>query len=139
MRKLMSRPNRTAVATVAALIMGSGLAVLPTTASAATYTCHYSYSESSDRGYAGYYSGTTVQPSTTVMTTSGVEAQCLLRLVGHNPGTIDGVFGPNSQTAAKRMQHLLNECCHAGLDEDGKIGRESWPWLRRLAYEALSQ
>jgi peptidoglycan hydrolase-like protein with peptidoglycan-binding domain len=117
----------------AALALGSGLAVLPaTSASAATYTCHYS--TSGDYAHAGYYSGTTVQPSTTVVTTSGIEAQCLLRRSGYNPGTIDGVFGSNSQAAAKAFQKDMNDVFSAGLDEDGKIGKESWPWLRRLAH-----
>ncbi|MDX6315344.1 MAG: hypothetical protein QOF44_4808 [Streptomyces sp.] len=110
----------------AALALGSGLAVLPaTSASAATYTCHYS--TSGDYAYAGYY-------STTVVTTSGIEAQCLLRRSGYNPGTIDGVFGSNSQAAAKAFQKDMNDVFSAGLDEDGKIGKESWPWLRRLAH-----
>ncbi|MDX3803382.1 peptidoglycan-binding domain-containing protein [Streptomyces sp. AK04-3B] len=128
----MSIRKRIALAT-AALALGSGFAVPPAAAaSAATYTCHYS--TSGEYAYAGYYSGTTVQPSSTVVTNSGIEAQCLLRRSGFNPGTIDGVFGSNSKAAAKNMQAGLNECCHAGLDEDGKIGRESWPWLRRLAH-----
>jgi hypothetical protein len=82
-------------------------------------------------GYAGHYSGLTVVPSKTVVTSSGVEAQCLLVRYGdYNPGTIDGVFGPNSQNAMKQFQRDMNSFFGAGLAVDGLPGPASWKWLR---------
>ncbi|TQS44050.1 peptidoglycan-binding domain-containing protein [Cryptosporangium phraense] len=120
--------KRIAVAALT-LALGGGIAVLPASPAAAAYTCHYSRNTF---GYwqAGYYSGTTVQPSTTGVSSAGIEAQCLLKHYGYNPGTIDGVFGPNSQSAARRFQADMNSGWGYDLDVDGKIGPESWPPLR---------
>lgn len=128
----MTLRKRIALA-AAVLALGGGLAVLPATgASATTYTCHYSLS--GDYAYAGYYEDVKVQPSAGVVTAAGIEAQCLLRRSGYNPGTIDGVFGTNSQAAATQFQKDINPYWNADLDEDGKIGPQSRPWLRRLAH-----
>jgi hypothetical protein len=83
------------------------------------------------RGYAGHYSGLTAVPSKTQVTSSGVEAQCLLARYGdYNPGGIDGVFGSNSQRAMKAFQTDMNDIFGAGLSEDGMPGPQSWKWLR---------
>ena len=47
--------------------------------------------------FFGHYSGNSAIPSKTQVTSSGVEAQCILWFTGFNPGTIDGVFGRSSQ------------------------------------------
>ncbi|GAB2825400.1 hypothetical protein GCM10027091_65250 [Streptomyces daliensis] len=82
---------------------------------------------------AGYYNGVTVQPSTTSVSAAGKEAQCILKHKGFSPGTVDGVFGSNSQTAAKKFQARVNVLCQKEvLDVDGKIGPATWPYLREL-------
>lgn len=125
----MTLRTRLAVAG-AVLALGGGLAVLPATAaSAATYTCHNSIG-SDYYWYAGYYSGVTIQPSSSGVSSAGIEAQCLLKHYGYNPGTIDGVFGSTSRAAAKKFQSDMNDIFGAGLTEDGKIGPKSWPLLR---------
>jgi hypothetical protein len=117
----------------AALALGSGLAVLPATgASATTYTCDYS--TDGYWAYAGHYSGTTVQPSSTGVSSAGIEAQCLLDLAGFSPGTIDGVFGTKSQAAAADFQRLANKYYGVTLTVDGEVGPKSWPVLRAHAF-----
>jgi peptidoglycan hydrolase-like protein with peptidoglycan-binding domain len=81
---------------------------------------------------AGYYSGNTVNPSTSSVTAAGKEAQCLLQYQDYNPGTVDGIFGSKSQAAARSFQSNVNRVCKTHLDVDGMIGKESWPHLRRL-------
>ncbi|MFE1288372.1 peptidoglycan-binding protein [Streptomyces sp. NPDC058751] len=81
---------------------------------------------------AGYYSGNTVNPSTSSVTAAGKEAQCLLQYQDYNPGTVDGIFGSKSQAAARSFQSNINRVCKTDLDVDGMIGKESWPHLRRL-------
>jgi peptidoglycan hydrolase-like protein with peptidoglycan-binding domain len=120
---------RTRIAMAAAvLVLGGGVAVLPATSASAAYACNWTKDSRGD-WYAGYYSGNTVQPSTTGVSAAGIEAQCLLKHLHYTP-TIDGVFGPSSQADAKAFQKMENELYHAGLKEDGKIGPKSWPWLR---------
>lgn len=125
----MTMRKRVAVA-AAVLALGGGLAALPSSPAAAAYACHYS--ERGIYAYAGYYSGNTVQPSTTGVSNAGIEAQCLLKAYGYRPGTIDGVFGTNSRSAAKAFQKDMNLAFDAGLDEDGKVGPDTWPWLREM-------
>ncbi|MFF7476928.1 peptidoglycan-binding protein [Streptomyces sp. NPDC008092] len=120
----------------AAIILGSSLATLPTTEAFAA-TCTYVLDASTGYAYAGSYSGLTTQPSTTVVTSAGIEAQCLLKKVGENPGTIDGIFGPKSQAAALQFQKKVNVVANAGLAEDGMVGPKTWPWLRRVAGAAF--
>ncbi|MER7052434.1 MULTISPECIES: peptidoglycan-binding domain-containing protein [unclassified Streptomyces] len=98
---------------------------------AAAYPCDVRMS-SSGRLSAGYYSGTTVAPSSSQVTSAGKEAQCLLQYHGHNPGTIDGIFGRNSQAAAKKFQSTVNYACDTNLAVDGKVGPQTWPHLGRL-------
>jgi peptidoglycan hydrolase-like protein with peptidoglycan-binding domain len=82
-------------------------------------------------GYAGHYNGLTQSPSKTQVTSSGVEAQCLLVRYGdYNPGPIDGVFGSRSQAAMTSFQQDMNAIFGAGLAEDGMPGPASWKWLR---------
>ncbi|MDN3028900.1 peptidoglycan-binding protein [Streptomyces sp. S.PB5] len=52
------------------------------------------------------------------------EAQCLLRRAGISPGEVDGMFGPLTQGAVKRMQK------REGLVVDGIIGPHTWKALR---------
>jgi hypothetical protein len=127
---LTTAHRRTVGIGVAALVVLSGAAISNVgTAHAATYACHVGID---DRGYvsAGYYIGTTIQPSSTSVTAAGKEAQCLLQHYGFNPGTVDGIFGSKSQAAAKRAQQIVNDKCDAGLVEDGKVGPKTWPYLR---------
>ncbi|MFI1223648.1 MULTISPECIES: peptidoglycan-binding protein [unclassified Streptomyces] len=97
----------------------------------AAYPCNVSMS-STGRLSAGYYSGTTVVPSASQVTSAGKEAQCLLQYHGRDPGTIDGIFGRNSQKAAEKFQSTVNYACNTDLAEDGKVGPRTWPHLRRL-------
>lgn len=53
------------------------------------------------------------------------EAQCLLRRAGISPGDIDGIFGPVTERAVRRMQK------RAGLVVDGIVGPHTWKALRR--------
>ncbi|MEV5551681.1 peptidoglycan-binding protein [Streptomyces sp. NPDC052309] len=55
------------------------------------------------------------------------EAQCLLRRAGVSPGEVDGIYGPLTQRAVKRVQK------RAGLVVDGIIGPHTWKALRETA------
>ncbi|MGW2209331.1 peptidoglycan-binding domain-containing protein [Streptomyces sp. NPDC001781] len=101
------------------------------TSTTQAYVCHYSVS--GGKAYAGYYSGNTVIPSSTGVSSSGIEAQCLLKRAKFDPGTIDGVFGTNSKAAAKRFQTLMNNAFGYNIAIDGTVGQETWPALRWYA------
>ena len=125
------RRNIAIALTAATLIAGTiaAPAAFAGPAVAQAYTCHYS--ESGVYAYAGYYSGNTVIPSSSGVSNAGIEAQCLLKKAGFNPGTIDGVFGSNSRAAAKAFQAYLNDRVgYHVLDVDGIVGSETWPELR---------
>jgi len=83
--------------------------------------------------FAGHYSGNTVVPLTGGVSAAGIEAQCLLRQAGYSPGTIDGIFGPNSQAAARSLQSFVNNNFRAGISVDGLPGPQTWPWIRFLS------
>lgn len=73
--------------------------------------------------YAGYSPTCTAllsQPGWDV-----VEAQCLLRHAGFDPGGADGVYGEMTTRAVKRLQEK------AGLATDGLVGPQTWEVLRR--------
>ncbi|WP_267242981.1 helix-turn-helix domain-containing protein [Streptomyces sp. PR69] len=75
--------------------------------------------------YAGY---SLVHNSDIALNGSGwdvVEAQCLLKLHGFDPGEIDGLFGPRTEIAAKRFQAARN------LVQDGIVGPDTLGELRR--------
>ena len=109
----------------------SAASVTTQAAPARTYSCNVRLNGNTYQ--AGYYDGDTVVPSTWGVSAAGVEAQCILAHRGFNPGTIDGVFGPNSRAAMMRFQRFANEF-GAGLDVDGLPGPHSWPWLRVCCY-----
>ncbi|MGA5565636.1 helix-turn-helix domain-containing protein [Streptomyces platensis] len=54
-----------------------------------------------------------------------VEAQCLLRRHGYDPGAVDGVVGGRTLRAVQRLQ------AGAGLPTDGIVGPGTWKALRR--------
>ncbi|SHN26894.1 peptidoglycan-binding protein [Actinacidiphila paucisporea] len=54
-----------------------------------------------------------------------VEAQCLLGYHGFDPGGVDGVIGPKTTRAVKRLQQK------AGLPPDGVVGTQTWQVLRK--------
>ncbi|MEU5718666.1 peptidoglycan-binding domain-containing protein [Streptomyces sp. NPDC020403] len=122
------RRNIATALTAAVLITGTltAPAAFAGTATAQAYTCRFSASE--PYAYAGHYGGTTVVPSSTVVTSAGVEAQCLLTWAGFDPGTIDGVFG--AKAAAKKFQTMMNNAYGYSLATDGIVGSETWPALR---------
>ncbi|MFI1568806.1 peptidoglycan-binding protein [Streptomyces sp. NPDC020490] len=119
--------------TAATLIAGTiaAPAAFAGTTTAQAYTCHYTVS--GGKAYAGYYSGNTVIPSSTGVSSAGIEAQCLLKRAGFDPGTIDGVFGTNSKAAAKKFQTLMNNAFGYAIAIDGIVGSETWPALRWYA------
>ncbi|GAA2930287.1 hypothetical protein GCM10020221_27590 [Streptomyces thioluteus] len=54
-----------------------------------------------------------------------LEAQCLLKHHGYDPGLTDGSYGPRSKAAGERFQkdrHLV---------VDGIVGPDTWAELRR--------
>ncbi|WP_344009314.1 peptidoglycan-binding protein [Streptomyces thermospinosisporus] len=53
------------------------------------------------------------------------EAQCLLRRAGFSPGDIDGIYGPLTERAVKRLQKKYD------LVVDGIVGPHTWGALRR--------
>jgi hypothetical protein len=77
--------------------------------------------------FAGDYSGYTVIPLTTGVSASGIEAQCLLRHAGYSPGTIDGIFGPISQSAAKSLRHSSTTTSTRGSASTACPGRRPGP------------
>lgn len=138
----MSTHRRLALAAVS-FVLGGGLALLPVTAasaapaSATAYSCHYKKSDGYE--YAGHYSGLTVVPSSSTVTSAGIEAQCLLKRMHailpdavSGPGTVDGIFGTRSKASMRSFQRLADRDWGAGLTVDGLPGRNSWPWLRSL-------
>jgi hypothetical protein len=116
------------------LVLGGAFAVVPTTSAFAAYSCGTEVAAGTNYMYSGYYTGTTVQPSSSGVSSAGIEAQCLLKRRGYNPGTVDGIFGTNSQNAAKAFQRRMNSAYRAGLTVDGKVGPRTWPYLRDLDY-----
>nr|WSZ97960.1 peptidoglycan-binding protein [Streptomyces sp. NBC_00857] len=54
-----------------------------------------------------------------------VEAQCLLKRHGFDPGTIDGLFGPTAKSAVREFQIARK------LVSDGIVGPDTWAELRR--------
>nr|WP_269462931.1 peptidoglycan-binding protein [Streptomyces sp. M56] len=85
-----------------------------------TYPCPVK--RENGRAYAGYSTTRTAilsQPGWDV-----VEAQCLLRHLGFDPGGADGVYGENTTRAVKRLQKK------AGLPTDGIVGPHTWQVLR---------
>ncbi|MCF1597330.1 peptidoglycan-binding domain-containing protein [Streptomyces muensis] len=134
---LTATHRRTATVLASLVLLGGtatgGVAAAAETGAiaAAAYPCDVNMSPSG-RLSAGYYNGTTVVPSSSQVTAAGKEAQCLLQYHGHNPGTIDGIFGRTSQAAAKKFQSVVNHACDTNLAEDGKVGPQTWPHLRRL-------
>ncbi|MFG2515055.1 peptidoglycan-binding protein [Streptomyces sp. NPDC048584] len=125
----------------AAALAMSGMAITPATAADASiqaYSCNVTEKSPGNdiddiKYYAGHYSGETIQPSSTSVSAAGAEAQCLLKHKGYNPGTVDGIFGSNSQRAAKNFQASVNELCgERVLDVDGKVGPRTWPYLRQV-------
>nr|WP_254407111.1 peptidoglycan-binding protein [Streptomyces sp. GMY02] len=54
-----------------------------------------------------------------------VEAQCLLRQHGFDPGVVDGLYGPASKEAVRKFQAARR------LVEDGIVGPDTWAELRR--------
>ncbi|CAL9502739.1 hypothetical protein SUDANB150_03434 [Streptomyces sp. enrichment culture] len=55
------------------------------------------------------------------------EVQCLLARAGLSPGEVDGIFGPMTQRAVKRVQK------RHGLVVDGIVGPHTWKALRGKA------
>ncbi|GGT33590.1 glycoside hydrolase domain-containing protein [Streptomyces chromofuscus] len=50
-------------------------------------------------------------------------AQCLLQAAGYDPGTPDGIFGPDTATATRNFQSSR------GLSADGVVGPRTWTAL----------
>ncbi|MDQ1047655.1 peptidoglycan-binding protein [Streptomyces sp. V4I2] len=91
-------------------------------AAAPTYTCHPERSDG--RWYAG------ISRTRDAILADGhagpevAEAQCLLRRAGVSPGVVDGIFGPHTERAVKRVQQ------REGLVVDGIVGPHTWEVLR---------
>ena len=127
---------------LSALFIGGALAIAPA-AQAAPAIAHTSVSPATVYACtvnivngikeAGYYSGNTVTPATNQVTSSGKEAQCILKVMGYPVGNVDGEFGPNSQAAMKDFQRDVNSAeGKTVLSVDGFPGPKSWPYLRTV-------
>ncbi|MGW4438660.1 peptidoglycan-binding domain-containing protein [Streptomyces sp. NPDC004596] len=130
---MVLRKNMTLALTAATLIAGTlfAPAAFAGSTTAQAYTCRYTVS--AGRAYAGYYSGNTVIPSSTGVSSAGIEAQCLLKRAKFDPGTIDGVFGTDSRAATRKFQTLMNNAFGYNITVDGIVGSETWPALRWYA------
>jgi len=62
----------------------------------------------SPSGYAQRREGVTVVPLLGGVGAARIEAQCILLKAGFNPGTVDGIFGPRSRSAARALQALAD-------------------------------
>ncbi|MFD5749094.1 peptidoglycan-binding protein [Streptomyces sp. NPDC127033] len=89
------------------------------------YTCRPEQRDG--RWYAGLSRTTNTILANTHIGLEVAEAQCLLRRAGISPGDIDGVFGPKTHDAVKRVQ------TRDGLVVDGVIGPRTWKALREAA------
>ncbi|MFJ8150447.1 peptidoglycan-binding protein [Streptomyces sp. NPDC096048] len=106
-----------------------GRAAAPTTAGASrspvTYSCRME--RAAGRWYAG---NSRTQDAILAYGHAGpevAEAQCLLRRAGLSPGEVDGIYGPLTQRAVKRVQK------RDGLVVDGIVGPHTWKALREMA------
>ncbi|MER5898449.1 glycoside hydrolase domain-containing protein [Streptomyces sp. NPDC001876] len=96
------------------------------------------YSINIDRDYLDVGNGSTPTPTctganldftsyTTVQSGSTGDrvkaAQCLLKAAGFDPGTPDGIFGPDTTAAARNFQAAK------GLTADGVVGAKTWTAL----------
>ncbi|WLQ46782.1 DUF1906 domain-containing protein [Streptomyces poriferorum] len=96
------------------------------------------YSINIDRDYLDVGNGSTPTPTcsganldftayTTVQSGSTGDrvkaAQCLLKAAGFDPGTPDGIFGPDTTAAARNFQ------AGKGLTADGVVGAKTWTAL----------
>ncbi len=57
------------------------------------------------------------------------DLQAALRALGHDPGRIDGVFGPTTEAAVKQLQQQ-----HA-ITADGIVGAQTWDVIDALEDE----
>lgn len=96
------------------------------------------YSINIDRDYLDVGNGSTPAPScsganldftaypTVRSGSTGTQvkaAQCLLKAAGFDPGTPDGIFGPDTTAAARNFQAAK------GLSADGVVGAKTWTAL----------
>jgi len=144
--------KRLVVLAAAPALALAGVVVSPAMSADAAFACHFSdqtgnlHTNSEPGGnfsnmgqeFAGYYNGYTTVPAPNTTSTPGIEAQCLLLHAGFNPGTIDGIFGPNSQSAARSFQSFVNSAFHANISVDGMVGPQTWPFLRFLSQNMTS-
>lgn len=117
-----------AIASVVLLVTHDkdGKATAASTASATqsqpTYTCHV------ERIDGRWYAGNSRTQDAILWDGKGgpevAEAQCLLQRAGFSPGPVDGIVGPLTEDAVKRIQK------RAGLIVDGIVGPQTWPALR---------
>ncbi|MFF9497964.1 peptidoglycan-binding protein [Streptomyces flaveolus] len=88
-----------------------------------TYPCTVRRTGAAGGGLSAGYSTT----RTAVLAGPGwdvVEAQCLLRNRGMDPGGVDGIYGQRTIAAVMRLQK------RAGLPADGVVGPHTWQVLR---------
>lgn len=96
----------------------------PPTSTSATGPCAYA-KHSDGRWYAGH-STTNVNAVNPANTSEDVlEVQCLLARLGYDPGPIDGVFGPRTESAVEKLQAA------GDVIVDGVVGPRTWTLLRR--------
>ena len=53
--------------------------------------------------------------------------------LGYDPGTVDGIFGPNTERAVKEFQ------TNNGLDVDGIVGPRTWTALEEAFLSQRSE
>ncbi|MCF2528892.1 peptidoglycan-binding domain-containing protein [Yinghuangia soli] len=124
---MSARKRFAAIGLSATMLSGVGVALTATDAAAATYACNYTRTTNPYRTYAGHYSGSTHIPTKGSWSKANIEAQCLLKKDGWNPGPIDGIYGDQTLSAVMYMQ------ARYGIGIDGYMGPESWPILRYFA------
>jgi murein L,D-transpeptidase YcbB/YkuD len=137
-RTVRPRPALLASAGCALLVaFAAGYAVASATGAGATpqdpaayaYQEGKTYSCSTGRKDGGRYAGYGVTRETLLTPDARgwdvVEAQCLLRAHGTDPGAVDGLYGPAVQAAVRTFQQ------RRGLVPDGLVGENTWRELRR--------
>ncbi|MCX5204712.1 peptidoglycan-binding protein [Streptomyces sp. NBC_00237] len=112
-----------------AVASATGAGTTPQDPAAYAYQEDRTYSCGTGRKDGGRYAGHGVTRETLLTPDASgrdvVEAQCLLRAHGVDPGVVDGLYGPAVTDAVRAFQK------RRGLVPDGLVGENTWRELRR--------